>query len=287
MTVNHVVVDGSNLATEGRTLPSLSSSTTRCARSWASSRRRRSPSSSTRRSRTASTRVSARRSKRRVEAGEIITPPAGVIGRGDAFILQVADRANAVVLSNDSFQEFHGQYTWLFEEGRLIGGKPVPYVGWVFMAALAGARPHEPSAVSDAKKAAKRVEQTSGTDSAERRARRQRSSRHEGAGQGGARRPHEEAGGDRPAAGTQPGQGRRARHRARRGRRSSSPRSWRRWRWAAPVVAAVRCRRTTTPCRSSSSWAPTRSGRSSRARSSASPPTAPTSRSTAPAATSR
>ncbi len=65
-------------------------------------------------------------------AGEIVTPPAGAIGRGDAFILKIADRINAVVLSNDSFQEFQTQYKWLFNEGRLIGGKPVPTVGWVF-----------------------------------------------------------------------------------------------------------------------------------------------------------
>ena len=68
-----------------------------------------------------------------IDANEIITPPAGVIGRGDTFILQVADRANAVVLSNDSFQEFHGIYPWLFDEGRLIGGKPIPGLGWVYV----------------------------------------------------------------------------------------------------------------------------------------------------------
>ncbi len=66
-------------------------------------------------------------------AGEIITPPAGTVGRGDAFILQIADRSDAIVFSNDSFQEFHGTYGWLFDEGRLIGGKPVPPIGWVFV----------------------------------------------------------------------------------------------------------------------------------------------------------
>ena len=65
--------------------------------------------------------------------GELVTPPAGAIGRGDAFVLQIADKANAAVFSNDSFQEFHGSYDWLFDEGRLIGGKPVPHVGWVFV----------------------------------------------------------------------------------------------------------------------------------------------------------
>ncbi len=56
-------------------------------------------------------------------AGEIVTPPAGAVGRGDAFILKIAQRIGAVVLSNDSFQEFHEQYPWLFDEGRLIGGQ--------------------------------------------------------------------------------------------------------------------------------------------------------------------
>lgn len=65
-------------------------------------------------------------------AGEIVTPPAGAVGRGDAFILKIADRIDGVVLSNDSFQEFQDEYPWLFEVGRLIGGKPVRGVGWVF-----------------------------------------------------------------------------------------------------------------------------------------------------------
>ena len=65
-------------------------------------------------------------------AGEIVTPPAGAVGRGDAFILKIAQRINAVVLSNDSFQEFHEEYPWLFDLGRLIGGKPVKGVGWIF-----------------------------------------------------------------------------------------------------------------------------------------------------------
>ncbi len=54
------------------------------------------------------------------------------MGRGDAFILLIAKKMGAIVLSNDSFQEFHGEHPWLFDEGRLIGGKPVPGVGWIF-----------------------------------------------------------------------------------------------------------------------------------------------------------
>jgi hypothetical protein len=157
MSVNHVVVDGSNLATEGRTLPSLSQLDD-AVRAFLAEY---TPA-------TVTVVVDATFPNRIDEsereafegglaAGEIITPPAGVIGRGDAFILQVADRADAVVLSNDSFQEFHGQYPWLFDTGRLIGGKPVPHVGWVFMARSPVRGPASRRAVSDAKKAAKRL----------------------------------------------------------------------------------------------------------------------------------
>ena len=62
-----------------------------------------------------------------------MAPPAGAVGRGDAFVLSIANKVGARILSNDSFQEFHGKYPWLFDEGRLIGGKPVPFVGWVFV----------------------------------------------------------------------------------------------------------------------------------------------------------
>jgi len=67
------------------------------------------------------------------EAGEVVSPPAGAIGRGDAFLLRIAEKISATVLSNDSFQEFHVEYPWLFDKGRLIGGKPVPGIGWIFM----------------------------------------------------------------------------------------------------------------------------------------------------------
>ena len=74
----------------------------------------------------------------------MVSPPAGAIGRGDAFVLRIAERTGATVLSNDSFQEFHGEHAWLFDDGRLIGGKPVPGVGWIFTPAHPGARAQEP-----------------------------------------------------------------------------------------------------------------------------------------------
>ncbi len=127
-----VVVDGSNFATEGRVTPSLAQ-LDEAVRAFidehpnaemivvadASFEHRVAPNERA-------------HFKEAELAGEIVTPPAGAIGRGDAFILKIADRIKGVVLSNDSFQEFHDEYPWLFDEGRLIGGKPVKGVGWVF-----------------------------------------------------------------------------------------------------------------------------------------------------------
>ena len=81
----------------------------------------------------------------------MVSPPAGAIGRGDAFVLRIAERTNAMVLSNDSFQEFHGEHPWLFDEGRLVGGKPVPGVGWIFTPRLPIRGPKSRAATAEAK----------------------------------------------------------------------------------------------------------------------------------------
>ncbi len=127
-----VVVDGSNLATEGRSTPSLVQ-LDEAVRAF----HQENPTAeiivvadATFEHRAAASERS--RFNDAVLAGEIVTPPAGAVGRGDAFILKIADRVDAVVLSNDSFQEFQEEYPWLFEVGRLIGGKPVRGVGWIF-----------------------------------------------------------------------------------------------------------------------------------------------------------
>jgi len=129
---HHVVVDGSNLATEGRTVPSLAQ-LDEAVRAYLAE----DPSAEV------VVVVDASFSHRIEESerahleeaelhGEVVAPPAGAIGRGDAFVLRIAERTGAVVLSNDSFQEFHEEHPWLFDEGRLVGGKPVPGVGWIF-----------------------------------------------------------------------------------------------------------------------------------------------------------
>src|SRR5215213_2965800 len=128
----HLVVDGSNIATEGRSVPSLMQ-LDEAVRAfleeyphdhWTvvvdATFEHRIDSSEQ------------RAYDEALAANELLTPPAGTIGRGDRFILQIANRVDATVFSNDSFQEFHADYPWLFDEGRLIGGKPVPGIGWVF-----------------------------------------------------------------------------------------------------------------------------------------------------------
>ena len=133
MAMQHVVVDGSNIATEGRTMPSLHQLDEAVT---AFLEEHRDVDLTVVVDATFGHRIADREKGEYEEAivnGELVTPPAGAIGRGDAFVLQIADKAKAAVFSNDSFQEFHGTYDWLFDEGRLIGGKPVPHVGWVFV----------------------------------------------------------------------------------------------------------------------------------------------------------
>jgi hypothetical protein len=148
---HHVVVDGSNLATEGRTLPSLKQ-LDEAVRAYADE----DPDASiiVVVDATFEHRVSdEERDEVRAAMlnGEVISPPAGAIGRGDAFVLRIAERTGAVVLSNDSFQEFHGEHPWLFDEGRLIGGKPVPGVGWIFTPRIPIRGPKSRAATAEAK----------------------------------------------------------------------------------------------------------------------------------------
>ncbi len=127
-----VVVDGSNLATEGRVTPSFTQLD-----EAVNAFREENPGADiiVVADATFEHRMATNERSRFTDAslaGDIVTPPAGAVGRGDAFILKIADRIGGVVLSNDSFQEFQDEYPWLFDVGRLIGGKPVRGVGWVF-----------------------------------------------------------------------------------------------------------------------------------------------------------
>ncbi len=163
MPARHVVVDGSNIATEGSSLPSLKR-LDEAVREFlvenpddvvtvvvdATFGHRIPPEE--------------RPVFEEAEAdGDIVSPPAGAIGRGDAFLLRIADKVGAVVLSNDSFQEFHGEYEWLFDKDRLIGGKPVPGVGWIFTPRTPVRGPRSRESVKEAKRK-KRGEQPGGPE---------------------------------------------------------------------------------------------------------------------------
>ena len=129
----HVVVDGSNIATEGRNMPSL-----RQLNEAVLAFMEEHPTDliTVVVDATFGHRIDAKEVAEFDEAianNELVCPPAGAVGRGDAFVLSIANKVGATILSNDSFQEFHGDYAWLFDDGRLLGGKPVLHVGWVFV----------------------------------------------------------------------------------------------------------------------------------------------------------
>ena len=109
----HVVVDGSNIATEGRSAPSLKQ-----LNEAVLSFIREFPEAKVTVVVDASFghRIDKKEAAEFSEAianGELVTPPAGAVGRGDGFVLMIADKVNATILSNDSYQEFHDHYKWL------------------------------------------------------------------------------------------------------------------------------------------------------------------------------
>jgi len=149
---NHVVVDGSNIATEGREMPSLAQ-----LNEAVTTFMELHPDAQITVvvDATFGHRIDASE-RAEFDAGvannELVAPPAGAVGRGDAFVLTIAQRVGATVLSNDSFQEFHADHEWLFDEGRLVGGKPVPHVGWVFVARTPVRGPKSKRATRDARR---------------------------------------------------------------------------------------------------------------------------------------
>ena len=163
MTDSHLVIDGSNIATEGRSDPSLAQLDEAVQAFTAEHHydnvvvvvdatfpNRIDPSERD-------------EYEDAINAGEILTPPAGTVGRGDAFVLMIAERSGATILSNDSFQEFHGEHSWLFEDDRLWGGKPVPGVGWVFVERTPVKGPKSKRSTKEARRKAEGAEGAGGT----------------------------------------------------------------------------------------------------------------------------
>lgn len=156
-TSRYLVIDGSNIATEGRTIPSL-------AQLEGAVEEIRKELSETEITVVVDATFAHRidqsereRFEAAMLAGEYVSPPAGAIGRGDAFLLRIAQKVNATVLSNDSFQEFHGEHPWLFETGRLLGATPVPGIGWIFVPRNPVRGPKSRVAVRDATRAKSRI----------------------------------------------------------------------------------------------------------------------------------
>jgi hypothetical protein len=170
--LSHFVVDGSNIATEGRATPSLKQLNEAV---MAFIEEHPDALITVVVDATFGHRIDKKEVKSFDDAvanNELVTPPAGAVGRGDAFVLSIANKAKAGILSNDSFQEFHGDYGWLFEPGRLIGGKPVPHVGWVFVERLPVRGPKSRQSVKEAKEPARpastRAARSTGSPLAER-----------------------------------------------------------------------------------------------------------------------
>src|SRR5437762_3067905 len=162
MSSRHVVVDGSNIATEGRSLPSLTQ-LDEAVREFLDENGGVTLTVVVDATFGHRIEESERRAFEEAEAAnEVVSPPAGAIGRGDAFLLRIADKVSGTVLSNDSFQEFHGEYGWLFDEGRLLGAKPVPGVGWIFTPRTPVRGPRSRVAVRDAGKKAQGREKAQG-----------------------------------------------------------------------------------------------------------------------------
>lgn len=53
--------------------------------------------------------------------GDIIQPPAGTEGKGDALVAAIADESGAVVVTNDNYVELQSRYPWLRKSGRVLG----------------------------------------------------------------------------------------------------------------------------------------------------------------------
>jgi len=70
--------------------------------------------------------------KKMMADDRVTVVPPGINGKADGFILNLVSDRGGVVVSNDSYREFHNDNPWLFEEGRLLGHTYVPGIGWQF-----------------------------------------------------------------------------------------------------------------------------------------------------------
>ena len=100
----HIIVDGSNIATEGRSVPSLAQLHEAV---MALMDEFKNAKVSVVVDATFGHRIAKKESaefEKAIANNELVAPPAGAVGRGDAFVLAIADKVNASILSNDSYQ---------------------------------------------------------------------------------------------------------------------------------------------------------------------------------------
>src|SRR4051794_41609777 len=119
---HHVVVDGSNLATEGRANPSLNQLNEAVA-----AYKSEHPDAliTIVVDATFGHRIDPREVAEfdaAVSSNEIVAPPAGAGGRGGAVVLSIARKGKGTNLSNDSYHEIHRNHRWAFDEGRPLRG---------------------------------------------------------------------------------------------------------------------------------------------------------------------
>lgn len=63
----------------------------------------------------------------------IFVAPANTCGWGDALLLALAAKTNAIIISNDKFEEHTSRHSWLGDHGRVFGAKDFGDLGWVFV----------------------------------------------------------------------------------------------------------------------------------------------------------
>ncbi|QSI48083.1 Hsp70 family protein [Thermobispora bispora] len=70
--------------------------------------------------------------KRHIRSGLITPVPAGTSGKADRLVATLAERKNAVVVTNDSYKELQHEFPWLHEPGRVLGASN-PGGEWIFL----------------------------------------------------------------------------------------------------------------------------------------------------------
>lgn len=63
--------------------------------------------------------------------GELMQPPPGTEGKGDALVAAIAQECGGMVVTNDNYVEMQDRYPWLREPGRVLGAT-LAKEAWIF-----------------------------------------------------------------------------------------------------------------------------------------------------------